>query len=113
MLPAVCRFGIALLLVTVAHGVDFNRDIRPILSDHCYACHGPDEAKRKAGLRLDNENDPFKELKSGERALVPGDLKKSALVQRTTTPDQDDIMPPVKHGKPLSKLQIDLLTRWV
>src|SRR6185436_9517899 len=57
--------------------------------------------------------DPFKELKSGERALVPGDLKKSALVQRITTSDEDDIMPPVKHGKPLSKQQIDLSTQWV
>src|SRR6185295_11842212 len=93
--------------------IDFNRDIRPILSEHCYTCHGPDEGKRKAGLRLDREEEPFKELKSGERAIVPGDLEKSALVKRITTSDQDDIMPPVKHGKPLSKDQIDTLTRWI
>src|SRR3954447_16188742 len=62
--------------------ISFNHDIRPILSEHCYACHGPDEGKRKAGLRLDNQESAFKELKSGARAIVPGDLKKSALVER-------------------------------
>jgi hypothetical protein len=102
-----------LLLSRAAFAVDFNREVRPILSDHCYACHGPDEGKRKAGLRLDREEEAFKELKSGERAVVAGDLEKSALVQRINTTDKDDIMPPVKHGKPLSKQQIETLTAWV
>src|SRR5687767_11514016 len=93
--------------------VDFNREVRPILSEHCYACHGPDEGKRKAGLRLDREEDPFKELKSGERAIVAGDVEKSALVKRITTTDQDDVMPPMKHGKPLSTNQIVTLTQWI
>lgn len=93
--------------------VDFNREVRPIFSEHCYACHGPDEGKRKAGLRLDREEEAFKELKSGEHAIIAGDLEKSALVKRITTSDQDDIMPPVKHGKPLSKQQIETLTTWV
>src|SRR5438128_1226389 len=62
--------------------IDFNRDIRPILSDHCYACHGPDENKRKGGLRLDRQEEALKMLKSGNRAIVPGDLEKSTLVQR-------------------------------
>jgi hypothetical protein len=93
--------------------VDFNREVRPILSEHCYACHGPDEGKRKAGLRLDREEDAFKELKSGEHAIVGDDLEKSALVKRITTTDEDDVMPPVKHGKPLSKEQITTLTQWV
>jgi mono/diheme cytochrome c family protein len=103
------------LFAAIARGaaVDFNREVRPIFSEHCYACHGPDEGKRKAGLRLDREEDAFKELKSGEHALVPGDLEKSALVKRITTSDQDDIMPPIKHGKPLSKPQIDTLVQWV
>lgn len=92
---------------------DFNRDIRPILSDHCYTCHGPDEGKRKAGLRLDRQEDVFKELKSGQRAVVPGDLKRSSLIQRIHTSDADELMPPAKHGKPLSRLQIELLDRWV
>jgi mono/diheme cytochrome c family protein len=97
----------------IAAPVDFNRQVRPIFSEHCYACHGPDDGKRKAGLRLDREEDAFKELKSGEHAIIAGDLEKSALVKRITTSDEDDIMPPVKHGKPLSKAQIDTLVRWV
>src|SRR5436309_281432 len=54
-------------------GVDYNRDIRPIFAENCYACHGPDQNKRKAGLRLDQKEDAFKELKSGDLAIVPGD----------------------------------------
>ncbi len=93
--------------------IDFNRHIRPILSDHCYACHGPDEKKRKAGLRFDRKEDAFKTLKSGDRALVPGDLRKSTLVQRLTSHDPDEIMPPPKEGKPLGAEQVELLIRWV
>mgnify|MGYP000717926072 CR=1 FL=1 len=98
---------------TPASAPDFNRDIRPILSDHCYACHGPDEGKRKAGLRLDRQEDAFKELKSGQRALVAGDVKRSSLVERIYSADPDEIMPPPKHGKPLSAQQVALLERWV
>jgi hypothetical protein len=93
--------------------IDFNRDIRPILSDHCYACHGPDERKRKGGLRLDREEDALKPLKSGNRAIVPGDVKNSALVQRLRSRDPDEVMPPPKEGKPLRTDQLDLLVRWV
>jgi uncharacterized protein DUF1553/uncharacterized protein DUF1549/concanavalin A-like lectin/glucanase superfamily protein/cytochrome c len=93
--------------------IDFNRDIRPILSDHCYACHGPDEGKRKAGLRLDRKEDAFKSLKSGDRAIVPGDVKKSTLVHRLTSRDPDEVMPPPKEGKPLRADQAELLVRWV
>ncbi len=96
-----------------ASRIDFNRDIRPILSDHCYSCHGPDEGRRKGGLRLDVQEDAFRVLKSGKRALVPGDLKASTLVERITTSDPDDVMPPPKGGKPLSAAQVDLLKRWV
>ena len=66
----------------VAVPVDFNREIRPIFSEHCYACHGPDENKRKAGLRLDREEEAFRELKSGARALVAGDASRSAMASR-------------------------------
>jgi len=94
--------------------VDFNRDIRPILSDHCFACHGPDEKARKAGLRLDLKEPAFSAAKSGAVAVVARDLEKSELIQRITTSDEDDRMPPVKKGgKPLSEKQIDLLKRWV
>jgi len=81
--------------------IDFNRDIRPIFSEHCYACHGPDEQKRKAGLRLDVQEDAFKELKSGNHALVAGNPAGSAMVTRITSTDSDEVMPPPKHNKPL------------
>jgi hypothetical protein len=93
--------------------VDFNRQIRPILSDHCFACHGPDEGKRKAGLRLDREEDAFRKLKSGQHALVAGKPESSTLVERILTKDPDEIMPPPEHGKPLTVSQIDLLKAWV
>ncbi len=92
---------------------DFNRDIRPIFSEHCYACHGPDQQKRKAGLRLDLQEDAFKELKSGNHALVAGDVAKSALVARISSTDPEEIMPPPKHNKPLKPEQIAVLKQWV
>ncbi len=92
--------------------VDFNRDIRPILSDNCYQCHGPDGAKRKAGLRLDQESSAKAE-RDGRRALVPGDLEASELYQRITAEDASERMPPVKSGKTLSADQIDRIRRWI
>src|SRR6185436_6489444 len=93
--------------------IDYNRDIRPIFSENCYACHGPDQNKRKAGLRLDRKDEAFKPLESGSIAIVPGDSKKSRLIQLITTADEDDRMPPIKGGKRLSKEQIELLRRWI
>jgi mono/diheme cytochrome c family protein len=93
--------------------VDFNRQIRPILSDHCFACHGPDEGKRKAGLRLDREEDAFRTLKSGRAALVAGKPEDGTLVERILTKDPDEVMPPPEHGKPLSPAQVELLQAWV
>ena len=93
--------------------IEFNRDIRALLSDNCFTCHGPDEKGRKARLRLDTKEDAFKPAKSGEHAIVPGDVKKSELIARITATDPDDIMPPPKTGKKLSPAQIELLKRWV
>ena len=93
--------------------VDFNREIRPILSEHCYTCHGPDENKRKSGLRLDRQEDAFRVLKSGQAALVAGSPEKSSLVARIETKDADELMPPPEHGKPLKPEQVALLHRWV
>ena len=90
-----------LLSSTPASGserVEFNRDIRPILSDHCYACHGPDEKSRKAGLRLDIREPAFTPAKSGAIPLVPRYPAKSELIRRITTDDEDDRMPPAKKG---------------
>src|SRR3954462_5071411 len=81
--------------------IQYNRDIRPILSENCYQCHGPDKNHRKAGLRLDRKEEAFTKLESGETAIIAGDLEKSALVKRITTTEEDDHMPPAKSGKKL------------
>lgn len=112
-LVAPLLLGNLLFYTQAAQTVDFNRDIRPIFSDHCYACHGPDQKARKADLRLDVKQTVFSALKSGLLAVVPGDSAKSELVRRVTTDDSDDVMPPLKGGKPLSKKQIGLLDQWV
>src|SRR5882762_4659417 len=93
--------------------VDFNRDIRPILSENCYKYHGPDDGARKAKLRFDIRAEALKPAKSGEVPIVPGSPEKSQLVARITASDADDRMPPIKSGKTLSPTQIDLLKRWV
>src|SRR5262249_11824345 len=92
--------------------VEFNRDIRPILSDTCFLCHGPDQARRKAGLRFDTEEGAFADL-GGRHALVPGDPAKSELYRRITAADESERMPPVKSGRKLNARQIDLLRRWI
>jgi hypothetical protein len=93
--------------------VDYNRDIKRILSNNCYACHGPDEKKVKGGLRLDSFEGATKELKSGERAIVPKDLVESALAYRITAKDVDERMPPADSNKKLSGREIALLKKWV
>jgi hypothetical protein len=94
--------------------VDFNREVRPILSDRCYGCHGPDADKgRKAGLRLDEIGGATKKLKSGDIAIVPGDLEKSTMVHRILSTDPEDIMPPPELHRPLSAAEKDILRRWI
>jgi mono/diheme cytochrome c family protein len=92
--------------------VEFNRGIRPILSDNCFSCHGPDRAKRKAKLRLDTEEGAFADL-GGRRALVPGDPARSELIARVTAEDETERMPPPASGRKLTPHQIELLRRWV
>ena len=86
--------------------VRFNRDIRPILADTCYHCHGPDKARRKADLRLDTEE-------GAKAAIAPGKPHASELVRRVTSTDPDERMPPAKSGRQLTPRQVDLLRRWV
>lgn len=88
--------------------VSFNRDVRPILSDKCFACHGPDEAAREGDLRLD--------VRAGAleaEAFVPGDVAGSELVRRITAIDEDDLMPPPDFGHSLGEAEIEMLVRWI
>ena len=91
--------------------IRFDRDIRPLLSEHCFACHGP--GKQEAGLRLDDGPATLALLESGERAIVPGDTASSALIARIVATDPDTVMPPPHFHKELSEAQKDLLTRWI
>jgi hypothetical protein len=106
------------LLVATARGAvpetpGFNRDIRPILSDKCFYCHGPDEKKREAKLRLDVAESAYAEHDSG-RAIVPGKPGESELLARIQSHDQDDVMPPPKAKKPpLTAEQVATLRRWI
>ena len=93
--------------------VSYLRAIRPILSDNCYACHGPDAENREAGLRLDDRDSAFGEADSGERAIVPGDSANSELFHRITSHDPDAKMPPADSNKSLDAQQIERLRQWI
>jgi mono/diheme cytochrome c family protein len=96
-----------------AQPVDFARDVKPILSEYCFTCHGPDEKSRAAKLRLDLRDHALKPAKSGAAAIVPGKPETSELVKRITTLDEDDVMPPPDAKKTLSAAQVDTLKRWI
>jgi hypothetical protein len=108
--------GLLILLLAAAcraENEDFNRDIRPILAENCFRCHGFDPAGRKGGLRLDDRDGATGKLKSGDVAIVPGKPDSSELVKRITATDDDDLMPPPATGKKLKPEQIQALRRWV
>ncbi len=92
--------------------VDFNRDIRPILSNKCMSCHGPDEEHREADLRLDSE-ESAKQDRDGYAVIKPGDVKASSLVERVRSDDPDLKMPPPELKKDLSSSEIALLEQWI
>ncbi|MCY2962995.1 MAG: PSD1 and planctomycete cytochrome C domain-containing protein, partial [Planctomycetota bacterium] len=100
-------------VVAAEPAIEFNRDIRPILSDNCFACHGPDSRKRKAGLRLDVETSAKQAVESGATAIAPGKSAASELVARLITTDDSSVMPPPETGKKLTAAQIELLKRWI
>ncbi len=99
-------FFLSLSDLTYSESPEFGRDVRPILSDHCFACHGPDEEHREADLRLDTEAGLL-------AAIESADADTNALIERITSDDSDSLMPPPKFGKPLSTEQIDTLKNWV
>jgi len=92
--------------------VDFTRDIRPILSNHCFKCHGPDAKTREAELRLDTKAGAFAD-RDGKKVIVPGKPDASELVRRITAKDADVRMPPKTEKLQLNEQQIDLLKRWI
>ena len=94
-------------------GIDFSRDIAPILAANCFECHGPDAEKREAGLRLDTREGAFAPLESGGFAIVRGDSATSKLIKRIMSHDRDVRMPPPDSKKSLSRHQIRLLSRWI
>ena len=93
--------------------VQFNRDIRPIFSDTCFHCHGFDAKTREAGLRLDIREEALKKTESDALPIVPGHPEKSEIITRIFAEDEDELMPPVKSHKPLTKEQKELIKRWV
>ena len=96
-----------------ADRVQFNRDVRPILSDTCFHCHGPDEKERKGGLRLDVRAEAIKPAKSGATALVPGKPEQSEIINRILSKDSEEVMPPNKLHKNLTAAQKEILRNWV
>lgn len=109
--------GLATMLVASrflsAQTVDFQRDVQPILAEHCTHCHGGDEGTRQGGLRLDVRETALKGGESGTPAVVAGKHGLSELIQRVTSTDPDVIMPPPKENKPLSPQQIETLKQWI
>jgi hypothetical protein len=113
----ICAVVVFARRVGAAEKVDFNRDIRKVLSDNCFKCHGPDEKERKGGkkgarLRLDTQEGAQMDL-GGRQAIVPGHPEKSELVKRVTSTDNDEKMPPPESGKKLTQADIAALQNWI
>ena len=98
---------------TLPKTVDFNFHIRPILSEKCYVCHGPDSSTREGGVRLDNYEAAIAKLEDGGAAIVPGSPEKSLLLKRIMSHDPEEVMPPPESKKSLNDREIALLERWI
>ena len=94
-------------------GVDFNREIRPILSDNCFTCHGPDASKRMANLRLDMPDGGAYSTRGKYKIITPGDAAKSRLFERISEASQARRMPPATSGKSLTPQQVELIKQWI
>jgi hypothetical protein len=116
-IPTLAALSLAAILsapsiVQAADDLDFNRDIKPLLSSKCFKCHGADEEAREADLRLDTFQGATANL-DGHFAIKPGDSSKSELIARLATTNPDDIMPPAESGKPLKPEEIARLKQWI
>jgi hypothetical protein len=109
---ATLLLGVFLGAACAAEPISFSRQIRPILSENCIACHGPDEKGRKAKLRLDDEQDAKRDRK-GTFVIVPGHPEKSDLIARIESKDPEEVMPPPKQHKTVSPAQVALLKEWI
>ena len=96
------------LAVCSANAQDFNRDVRPILAAHCFACHGPDASHREADLRFDERDNAIE-----SSAIVPGDPSNSGLIDRVMSDDREHVMPPPEFGNQLSPAQVEILNNWI
>ncbi len=111
--PLLCLSTIASSSAVAADttAIRFDRDIRPILSENCYACHGP--GKQEAGLRLDSAESAGRELESGSRAIVAGDVQRSEMMNRIAATDPDVVMPPPHANKTLTAVEKERLAAWI
>lgn len=109
----VITLGPVNLFAAKTSNIEYNRDIRPILAENCFACHGADSASRKAGLRLDKFEEATAPRKDALPAIAPGKPDGSDLIRRITTADEDDLMPPPESHKILQPAQKELLKRWI
>jgi hypothetical protein len=96
-----------------ASGIEFNKDVRPLLADACFHCHGPDPGTRKAGLRLDTEAGFFTAKDGEQPTVIKGQPDKSSLYQRLLSTDEDEIMPPPESHKTLKPAQIAMIKTWI
>src|SRR5262249_13686821 len=111
-----CSLGVLQSATRATEGsskpVDFNRDILPILSDNCFICHGPDESRRKANLRLDVKASEFAN-RGGYYVVLPGKSAESKLYQKVSAKDETERMPPTFANRTLTAAQVDLIKRWI
>ena len=114
---AITLIGILILVLSGSalgeDRIDFNRQVRPILSNHCFTCHGPDAGTRESGFRLDVRDSAVGEADSGERVIVPGDSAASELIRRVTAESEFERMPPPEGPKQLTAKQIATLKQWI
>eukprot|EP00456_Euglypha_rotunda_P066039 TRINITY_DN567_c1_g2_i1.p1 TRINITY_DN567_c1_g2~~TRINITY_DN567_c1_g2_i1.p1 ORF type:complete len:1217 (-),score=231.02 TRINITY_DN567_c1_g2_i1:15451-19101(-) len=119
VLATVCRLALCLLILIssemaqAADGPDYGRDVRPILSQFCFKCHGPDDTKREAGLRLDLREEAVKPASSGERPIVPTEPAASEVMRRIHSSDPDTQMPPASAKMVLTDAQKKTLQDWI
>lgn len=113
LLSAVAFLVAGNLTAALAQDLTYNRDVRPILAENCFACHGFDHAKREAGLRLDTQEGSVAALESGQVAIKPGSPDESELVRRIQSDNHDEVMPPAESGKRLTDAQKETLRDWI